>query len=140
MDVNKLLNALDDETNDRLINLTSKKLIEMNFNILKQLHLTKIDTIKILEKLKGYIYVDEINDFKNGTFLRWIPLHNPEDLKLNRGALFCEIKIVDEGTFVVCKKIGYTTSYFKINMDENLIFRKLREPELIILNALDHLS
>ena len=41
MDQNKLLKALDDETNESLLNFTSDKLLEMNLNILKELHLPK---------------------------------------------------------------------------------------------------
>ena len=39
MDVNKLLKALDDESNELLLNFTTKKIKEMNLNILKELHL-----------------------------------------------------------------------------------------------------
>ena len=34
MDVNKLLKALDDETNENLLDFTSKKMKEMNFKIM----------------------------------------------------------------------------------------------------------
>ena len=39
MDVQKLLQALDDETNESLMNLTTDKILEMNLNILKELNL-----------------------------------------------------------------------------------------------------
>ena len=41
MDVNKLLKALDDDSNESLLNFTTKKITEMNLNILKELHLSK---------------------------------------------------------------------------------------------------
>ena len=45
MDVNKLMQALDDDTNENLLNFTSSKIKEMNYNILKELHLTKDETL-----------------------------------------------------------------------------------------------
>ena len=64
MDVNKLMYALDNENNEGIINLTSKKILEMNLNIIKELHLDKPTTLNYLRKLKGYRYVDERNDIK----------------------------------------------------------------------------
>ena len=67
MDVNKLLKALDDESNENLLNFTTKQIKEMNLKILKELHLSKNDTLELLNKLKDYKYVDEMNDLKYGT-------------------------------------------------------------------------
>ena len=140
MDVNKLLKALDDESNENLFNFTSKKILEMNLNILKELQLDRSETLQILKKLKEYKYIDEMNDLKYGTYIRWIPINNPENIHLTKGAMFCEIKITDNGVFIVCKNIGYTTKHFQIKMDECLVFQKLTSQEQVLLSALDHLS
>lgn len=140
MDVNKLLKALDDESNETLFNFTTKKIKEMNLNILKELHLSKKDTIDIFNKLKDYKYVDEMNELKYGTFIRWVPIEDPTNIYLTKGALFCEMKITDDGVFCVCKNFGYSARHFQISMDKNLIFQKLTEQELVLLSALDHLS
>ena len=140
MDVNKLLKALDDKSNETLLNFTSDKIREMNLNILKELHLSKKDTIDIYNKLKDYKYVDEMNELKYGTFIRWIPIEDPNNIYLTKGALFCEMKITDEGVFFVCKNFGFPARHFRISMDKNLIFQKLTDQELVLLSALDHLS
>jgi hypothetical protein len=140
MDTNKLLKALDNESNESLLNFTTEKLIETNLNILKELNLSKKDTLELLSKLKNYKYVDEMNELKYGTYLRWIPIDNPEKIHLTKGALFCEMKITDDGVFIVCKNFGYNTRHFQISMDNNLIFQKLTGQELVLLSALDHLS
>jgi hypothetical protein len=140
MDVNKLLQALDDESNDNLFNFTSDKLREMNTQIISELHLSKKDTLEILNKLKDYKYVDEMNDLKYGTYVRWIPIEDPTNIYLTKGAIFCEIKITDDGVFCVCKNYGYNNRYFQIGMDKNLIFQRLTNQELILLSALDHLA
>lgn len=140
MDVNKLLKALDDESNESLMNFTSDKIKEMNLNILKELHLSKKDTLDLLTKLNDYKYVDEMNELKYGSYIRWIPIEDPDNVHLTQGALFCEMKITDNGVFCVCKNYGYKTRHFQISMDKNLIFQKLTNQELILLSALDHLS
>ena len=140
MDVNKLLKALDDETNENLFNFTTKKILEMNLQVLKELHLDRNETLDILKKLKEYKYVDEMNDLKYGTYLRWIPISDPENIHLTKGAVFCELKITDNGVFIVCKNLGYSTKHFQIKMDECLVFQKLTQQELVLLSALDHLS
>ena len=140
MDVNKLLLALDDDTNESLLNFTTEKLIEMNLNILKELHLSKKDTLDLLNKLKNYKYVDEMNDLKYGTYIRWIPIEDPNNIHLTKGAIFCEVKITDNGVNCICKNYGYKTRHFQFEMDKNLIFQKLTNQELVLLSALDHLS
>ena len=140
MNVEKLLQALDDESNDILFNFTTDKIREMNFNIIKELHLTNQETIQIYNKLKDYKYVDEMNDLKYGTYLRWIPIEDPTNIHLTKGALFCEMKITDDGVFCVCKNMGFPARHFQISMDKSLIFQKLTDQELVLLSALNHLS
>ena len=140
MDIDKLLKALENESNELLLNLTTKKIVETNLNILNELKLSRKDTLEILNKLKNYKYVDEMNELKYGTYLRWIPIDDPEEIHLTKGALFCEMKITDNGVFMVCKNLGFSTRHFQISMDKNLIFQKLTQQELVLLSALDHLS
>lgn len=140
MDVNKLLKALEDDSNETLFNFTTKTIREMTLKILKELQLSKQDTMNMFNKLKDYKYVDEMNDLKYGTFIRWIPIEDPANIHLTKGALFCEIKIKDDGVFCVCKNFGFQPRHFQISMDKNLIFQKLTEQELVLLSALDHLS
>lgn len=140
MDVNKLLEALDDESNEPLMNLTTDKILEMNLNILKELNLSKDNTLEILKKLKGYKYVDEMNELKYGAHIRWIPIEDPEKIVLKQGAMFCEMKIKENGVYCVCKNYGFPIRHFQLAFDKNLIFQKLTAQELVLLSALDHLS
>ena len=140
MDVQKLLKALDDESNETLLNFTTDKIREMNLNILKELQLPRKETLEILNKLQDYKYVDEMNELKYGAYIRWIPIEDPKNIYLTKGALFCEMKITDDGVFCVCKNYGYKCRHFQISMDKNLIFQRLTDQELVLLSALDHLS
>ena len=60
MDVDKLMKALDDESNETLLNFTTEKLREMNLKILNELHLSKKYTQELMRKLKDYKYRKKI--------------------------------------------------------------------------------
>jgi hypothetical protein len=138
IDVNKLMTALDNEKNESIINLTTVKLEETIFNILKELHLDRETFINYFKKLKGYKYVDELNDLKYGGFIRWIPITDPNNLPLNQCGIICDILIKDDGIYIVCK--NFMHRHYRFKMDECLIFQKLSSQEMIILSALDHLD
>ena len=138
IDINNLLTALDNEKNDNIMNLNTSKIQETIFNILKELHLDREIIIDYFKKLKGYKYVDEINDLKHGGFIRWIPLTDPTHLPLNQCGIICDIIISDDGVFIVCK--NFMHRHYRFKMDECLIFQKLSAQEMVILSALDHLT
>ena len=138
MDVNKLLCALENYDNESIMNLTTKKIMEMNLKILKELQLDKLLTLDYLKKLKGYKYIDEINELKYGSFVRWIPISDPNYLPLHHCGIICEIKIIDDGVLITSKNFMHRHYTFK--MDECLIFQKLTTQEKILINALDHLE
>jgi hypothetical protein len=81
-----------------------------------------------------------MNELKYGTYLRWITIKDPNNIYLTKGALFCELNITNNGVNILCKNIGTGSRHFQIKMDECLIFQKLTQQELVLLNALDHLS
>jgi hypothetical protein len=138
IDMNKLTKALDNVSNDNIMNLTTRKLMEINLKILKELMLDKETLINYLRKLKGYKYVDEIGDLKHGAFIKWIPITNPNNLPLNQCGLICDIKITDDNVVIICKNFMHRHYTFK--MDEVLIFQKLSDQEMVIISALDHLD
>jgi hypothetical protein len=138
MDASKLLYALDDESNESIMSLTTKKIMQLNLDILKELHLPREVTLDYLKKLKNYRYIDELNELKHGSFIRWIPITDPNYLPLHNAAMICDIKIVDNGLLITCKTFMHRHYTFK--MDECLIFQKLTTQEQVIINALDHLE
>ena len=138
INVDKLMSALDNEKNENIMNLTTAKIEETIFNILKELHLDRETFINYFKKLKGYKYVDELNDLKYGGFIRWIPITDPDNLPLNQCGIICDILIKDDGIYIVCK--NFMHRHYRFKMDECLIFQKLSSQEMIILSALDHLD
>ena len=138
LDMEQLLKAVDSDENDYLLHLTTKKIQELNLNILKELELPKKETLDMLKQLATYKYVDEIKELKYGRFIRWIPIKDPDNLKMTKGGIICDIKATDNGIQVVCK--NFIHRHFQFNMDECLIFQRLSSQELVLLSALDHLS
>jgi hypothetical protein len=138
INVDVLVKALDDESNEALMNLTTDKIIKMNLTILQELQFSKETVLTYMKKLKGYRYVDEIKDVKYGAFIKWIPITDPTYLPLNIGGIICDIKLIDTGIIIVCK--NFMHKHYQIKMDECLLFQKLSNQELVLLSALDHLT
>ena len=126
MDAHKLSKALDNKKNEILLSLTSEKITEMNLKIINGLLLPEVTAIDYMKKLNEYRYVDEINDLKHGSYIRWINITDPNNLPLSRGSTICDIKITDTGTLINCKN-AFGRSHFHIKMDECLIFQKLTD-------------
>lgn len=138
LDIDKLLKAVDDDSTDYLLGLTTLKIKEFNLNIIKQLHLPRADIIEFMKKLDGYKYIDEFEELKYGRFIRYVSTKDPDNVPLLKGGFICEIKLNDNGAHLVCKNFAHR--HFKINMEECLIFQKLSEQESVLISALDHLS
>jgi len=138
MDVEQLLKALDNEKNGKLMNMTNKKIKQLNMEVLKELQLSEKTLAEYLKKLNGYIYVEEMQDLKHGSFIRWINIKDPENIYLTDGAIISEIKIRDSGVNIVCR--SFSKKYYQIEMNSCLIFQKLSGQEQVLLSALDHLA
>jgi hypothetical protein len=139
MDAYKLSKALDNKQNEILLKLTSKQITEMNLKIINELFLPKKTSLDYMQKLSGYRYVDEINELKRGSYIRWINIIDADKLHLQGGAIISDIKITDNGTLINCLNI-YRRKYFNIKMDECLIFQKITNDENVILAVVDYLE
>ena len=107
LDIDKLEKALENNSNESIINLTTDKIKEMNWKIIRELKLEKQIALDYLWKLKGYKYVDELTDLKHGAFVRWIPITDPDYLPLNQCGIVCDIKIGDEGVFITLSALDH---------------------------------
>lgn len=142
MDINKLLTALENDNNESVIQLNYEKIASDKNTILQQLHLPK-ELLKTLSKqLKAYRYVDNLDDLRYGSYIRWISLKsknkNKDDVRLTNGGLLCHLKQVDDDIHLVCK--NSRGMLFQLKMTENIIFQKLNEQEQVILSVLKYLE
>jgi hypothetical protein len=138
MDIQNLLKALDNENNNKFLNLNNHKIKLIKYEILKELQLPKEGLVEYMNKLKEYIYVDEISDFRIGAFIRWIPIKDPEEIYLTNGGILTELNVTDNGLLLNLK--SFSKKHYQIKLDENLCFQKLNQQEMVLLSALDSLS
>ena len=50
-----------------------------------------------------YRFIDELPDLHYGSYIRWITIKDPENIKLTNGGIVCEMKVGDDGIIIVCK-------------------------------------
>ena len=132
MEDDKLIKALEDETNAYLFDLTTDKLREQTKKLLAELQLPRKVEREYTKKLEYYKVIDDPKEMKYGAYVRWIQL---DDFSLTNGAIFCDL--VDQDT-MKCK--NFVGRHFQIRTDECLVFQKLTNQEMVILSAMDHLS
>lgn len=137
-EINDLLTALDNEEDNTIINLTSSKIKQQKNDILQKLQLSR-DKLKLFhKKLKQYRYCENLDDVHYGGFIRWIPLKNPDNIKLTNGGIICDIKNYKNQPLFLLK--NNMNRFFQINFDECLVFQKLTKQENIILAILDYID
>lgn len=138
LDVDKLIAALGNEDNECVMEMTYEKISKMKNDILQRLRLSPQELKSMHSKLKAYRFVDELPELKYGTYIRWIPLTDPENIKLTTGGIVCEMKVGDDGIVVTCK--NRFNRMFSIKMQENLIFQKMTDQERVLISALSYLN
>tara|TARA_B100002051_G_C16743261_1_gene645729 strand:+ start:4015 stop:4437 length:423 start_codon:yes stop_codon:yes gene_type:complete len=137
LDVDKLLGALDNESNESVVDLNWKDVHALKNDMLQKLHLSRDALRSMHRKLKAYRYVDELPDLRFGAYVRWIPLEGDNAGKLLCGGIVCDVK-TDDGVAIVCRNRQHR--FFQARLGECLMFQKLSDQEMVILSALDYLQ
>lgn len=138
LNVDHLLDALENESNTAIMNLTSRKIKEYKNNILQQLQLPRDQLKDYHKKLKHYRYCTDQSHIQYGSYIRWIPLKDPNHLYLTNGGIVCDIRILNNQIQILCK--NNWNSMMQIKFDETIIFQKLSNQEKVILGILDYLE
>jgi hypothetical protein len=138
MDLQDILKAAENEKNSHILNLTTVLNHKIKNNILNELLLSKVEKMEIMKKLKHYRYVDQMNELKNGGYIRWINITNPEKLILTNGAIFMDFKINDNGVMITYK--NFNGRIYEFKMEEAIIFQKLSYQEEVLLKVMDKLN
>ena len=133
-----LLNAMDNENNESIFQLTSKEIHDQKIEALTELELSNDMTVNFLTQLKEYIHVFELPDIKFGSYIKWIPLSDPSKLKLTKGGIVCDIITADYGSVIKCK--NYRNQFMFVAVDKVLLFRKLSNQEKILISVSNYLN
>jgi hypothetical protein len=136
--VDYLIKALNNPIHENLSNINLSSIAKDKNDILQNLHLPPKTLKQYNKSLKQYRFIDELDDFKIGYYIRWINIKNPEILKLTNGGIILDIIIKNNTSYAILKNIY--NKIMQINLNECIIFQKLSDQEKIILKAIDYIS
>ena len=136
MDASTLLKALDNEDNENILGVTFESIEKNKLEIINELELPVAIKKRHMLALKDYQFVEELDKFKYGMYIRWIPISQPD--KLTKGGVICNFIVTDVGTNILCK--NFLGNLFQMKVDDNIVFQKLSKQEKTILHAMSLLS
>ena len=97
-EINKILDEIDDK---KLA--TSSEIKTIKNNVLQKMLFDR-DELKHYHKLlTNYRYIDEIDELKYGSYIRWFNLKKHESLKLLRGGFIINITNKKGEIIILCK-------------------------------------
>ena len=118
--------------------LTTGELKTIKNNVLQKLLLEK-NELKLYHKLlTNYRYVDEIDELRYGSYIRWFNLSKPKSLKLLNGGFIVDIKNNNGNIIILCK--NKLNKFFNLKMGESIIFQKNTSQEEVLIKILDHIQ
>jgi len=138
MSLNKLYDALENETNVSIMDQTTRKIKDQKNNILQKLQLDRKQLKEFHKKLKGYRYCSDLRDIQYGYYIRWIPINKGSIIKLTNGGHLCDVIIINNTIHVRCR--NNFGGLMQLKFDENIIFQKISSQEKVILSVLDYLE
>ena len=138
MDINRLLHALSNDTNEGIVDLDYAQIAKNKNDILQKLNLPRDELVALQKKLKLYRYIDELKDLRFGAYIRWLSLKNPANIKLTNGGIIIDMVELNHDICIKCK--NRMNHIFQIKLSEVIIFQKLSEQEEVILKAMKYLQ
>jgi hypothetical protein len=128
----------------KLDGVDSKIIRQRKYKVLKDITADKRELTHFYKLLNNYRYIDEVDEIRIGSYLRFFNLlktdiENGKTLELMRGGFICDMKTSKNGDDIVilCRNGKY---FFNIKMNECIIFQKNTKQEQILIEILDHLN
>jgi len=138
LNMDLLARAAENEDNAHILNLTADAVAAAKTSILQDMVNDDVARQDILEKLEGYVYIDEIHEVRSGTYIRWLNVGDDDDITLAKGGIFCDVRFSDYGAVLRCKT--FRNRYYEVKMDNVILFRKLTPQERVLMCALTYLN
>ena len=138
MNIELLEKALDNDENLSTINTNIQEIKNKKNDILQNLGVNRLSLKEYHSKLKEYMYVENIEELKEGHIIRYINLANKDNIKLSNCAIICNILINKSGIGLVIKI--FNNKFITLFLDKILLFKKFSNEEKMLLNALKLLS
>ena len=116
---------------------SSGEIKTMKNNILQRMLFDK-DELKMYHKLlSNYRYIDEIDELKYGSYIRWFNIKKSSTLKLLNGGFIIDITNRDGDIIILCK--NGLNKLFNLKMNNSIIFQKNTKQEELLIKILDHI-
>ena len=104
--------------------------------ILKKITLDKSEMNHYQKLLLHYRYVDEVDELRLGSYLRFFKL-NTDTLELGKGGFLADIQVSHQRIVLLFKN---RNRFFKLKMDECFLFQKNTNQENILIQILDQIK
>tara|TARA_Y100000361_G_scaffold38206_1_gene32694 strand:- start:11279 stop:11755 length:477 start_codon:yes stop_codon:yes gene_type:complete len=135
LDIDKLLDSLENPSNDYLENKTLSDVTNTVYDKLKEIGIENENIEILCNKLIGYRYVDEIFELHKGKMVRWLNLDNN---KLTNGGIVVDIKFLKDGTQILC--MNTQKRFIQYKFDNCYTFQKMTPEEQLILMAYENIN
>ena len=131
----ELEKIMDDIDKYKLHDLSTDIIKNRKNKILNQI-LDEDELNKYKDILEEYRYVDEVDELRIGSYIRYFVLKG-EELKLMRGGFIADIIASKENIIILCKNNNF---FWKIKINNCVIFQKNTKQEEVLIKILDHLK
>ena len=135
--VESLLKAVDNESNESILSLSSKQIKQEKNDILQKLGVKGQTLVDLHKRLKDYRFIDGLENLNFGAFVRWINISDPTEVYITNGGYVCEMTATDDTVMVRCKNVYH--QFFQFDFNTCLVFQKLSNQEKVLLYAMDNL-
>jgi hypothetical protein len=109
---------------------------ERKRTILKNIVLDSTELNHYQKLLKEYRYVDEIDELRLGSYIRFFRL-DTDTLELGRGGFLADIQIYKQQIQLLFKN---RNRFYKINMNSSILFQKNTPQERVLIQILDQIK
>ena len=135
-----ILKALDtDNHSDSFLRLNKQSIAETKDEILSQVFGNEPEKLEKAHKsLKEYRYINDLSDLRYGGFIRWVNLKKGDNLKLALGGSLLDIIFDQNNTKLMVKSM--TNNFFKLVFDNCVVFQRLTDQEIMLLELVDLLN
>ena len=133
--MDQIINELD---NKNLLHLSSSKIKELKNNILQRLYFSREELLKYHKILNKYRYVDELDEIKLGSYIRWFNLKNMDNLKLTNGGILIDVQPGIDDINLICK--NNRNRLFTLSLNKSIIFQKINYQEELLIKIVDYIQ
>ena len=134
-------NEIDEITEEiKKYNLKGSHEIKLlKHKILKEMDFDSHELKKYHKLLNEYRYIDEIDEIRYGSYIRWFNISKKlESIDLMRGGFIVSITpSKDQNDIILLCKNGFR--FFNVRMNQSIIFQKNTAQEKLLIQILDSL-